>query len=74
MTEYRVVAYFKDTAPMGYQPRSYRRKIVTTYKEAKSLLKEAKAYYKNYNYLKKVVIESREVTEWEKIKCLKIHI
>ena len=74
MTEYRVMAYFRSDAPLGYQPRSYRRKIVYTYKDARILLKQAKRYYKNYKYLKKIVIESREVTEWEKVKCLKIHI
>lgn len=69
MKEYRVMAYFKDNAPRGYEPRSYKRKIVNTYREAKILKKQAKRYYSTYNYLKKIVIESREVTEWERVKC-----
>lgn len=61
MTEYRVMAYFYDV----YTPRSYKRKIVKTIGEAKALLKQAKEYYSSYPYLLKVVIESREVTEWK---------
>ena len=71
MKEYRVMAYFDKNAPMGYEPRSYKRKIVNTYREARILKKQAKRYYTNYKYFKKVVIESREVTEWEKVKCVK---
>ena len=60
MKEYRVMAYFTDV----YAPRSYKRKIVNTLEEAEKLLKAAKRYYSSYKYLSRVVIESREVTEW----------
>lgn len=65
MKEYRIIAYFTDNAPRGYQPRSYKRKIVTTYDEAMKLYNEAIVYYGKYKYFDKVVIESREVTEWK---------
>lgn len=61
MIEYRVMAYFTKV----YTPRSYKRKIVTTWEEAVKLLEKAKDYYSGYNYLEKVVIESREVTAWK---------
>ena len=60
MIEYRVMAYFSEV----YGPRSYRRKIVTTKEEAEKLFQEASKYYLSYKYLIKVVIESREVSEW----------
>lgn len=60
MTEYRVMAYFSEV----YSPRSYKRKVVTTKEEAEKLLQEALKYYSSYKYLIKVVIESREVSEW----------
>lgn len=60
MIEYRVMAYFSEV----YGPRSYKRKIVTTKEEAEKLLQEALKYYSSYKYLVKVVIESREVSEW----------
>ncbi len=60
MKEYRIMAYFTDV----YAPRSYKRKIVTNKDEAEKLFQEAKEYYSTYKYLDKVVIESREVTEW----------
>lgn len=63
MKEYRIMAYFTQV----YTPRSYKRKIVDTLCEANKLLEEAKEYYSSDNYrkyLRKVVIESREVSEW----------
>lgn len=54
------MAYFSEV----YGPRSYKRKVVTTKEEAEKLLQEALEYYSKYKYLIKVVIESREVTEW----------
>lgn len=60
MKEYRIMAYFTDI----YAPRSYKRKIVMNKNEAEKLFKEAKKYYSMYKYLDKVVIESREITEW----------
>lgn len=63
MKEYRIMAYFTQI----YTPRSYKRKIVGTLYEANKLLEEAKEYYSSdqyHGYLDKVVIESREVTEW----------
>jgi len=60
VTEYRIMAYFSEV----YGPRSYKRKIVTTKEEAEKLLQEALEYYSKYKYLIKVVIESREVSEW----------
>lgn len=63
MKEYRVMAYF-DADCLGYAPRSYKRKIVLSEKEAERLLQEAKEYYSKYKYLDRVVIESREVSEW----------
>ena len=64
MKEYRVMAYFKESAPLGYGPRSYKRKVVTDLKEAEKLLKEARRYYRKYKYLEIVRIESRSVSEW----------
>ena len=61
MTEYRIMAYFTEV----YGPRSYKKKIVTDKEEAEKLLIEAKEYYSSYKYLDKVVIESREVTNWK---------
>ena len=61
--EYRVIAHFTKV----YEPRSYKRKIVTTREEAEKLLKVAKKYYSSYNYFDHVSIESREVTNWEEI-------
>ena len=63
MKEYKVMAYFSKV----YTPRSYKRKIVNTIQEATDLLAQAKLYYAEYPYLEKVVIESREVTEWEEM-------
>ena len=63
MKEYRIMAYFSEI----YSPRSYKRKIVGTLYEAEKLLKEAEEYYASDQYhghLDRVVIESREVTEW----------
>ena len=68
MTEYRIMAYFTNI----YSPRSYKRKIFNTLEEAEKVYKEAVNYYSGsgssifcgYKYLDKVVIESREVTEW----------
>ena len=65
MKEYRVMAYFKDNAPKGNQPRSFRRKIVNTYEQAVTLRNDALMYYEGYRYIDKVVIESRETSEWE---------
>lgn len=64
MTEYRIMAYFTQV----YTPRSYKRKIVTTKEEAEKLLQEAIEHYSSYKYhgyLDKVVIQSREITEWK---------
>ena len=66
MKEYRVRAYFRDDAPRGYEPRSYKRKVTNDPHEAEIMLKEAKEYYSKYAYLDKVVLESREVGRWEK--------
>ena len=63
--EYQIRAYFKEDAPRGYLPRSYKRKIVESLDEAKKLLEEAKRYYSTYKYLDRVVIEEREVGVWE---------
>ena len=63
MKEYRVMAYFSEI----YSPRSYKRKTVGTLYEAEKLFKEAEEYYASDQYhghLDRVVIESREVTEW----------
>ena len=65
MKEYRVMAYFKKDAPLGNQPRSFRRKIVNSYEKAITLRDEALMYYDKYRYIDKVVIESREVSDWE---------
>lgn len=64
MKEYRVMAYFKEDAPKGNQPRSFRRKIVRSPEEASELLQEALQYYSEYKYIDRVVIETREVTDW----------
>ena len=63
MKEYRIMAYFT----VVYSPRSYKRKVVTTKEEAEKLLSEALDYYSSYKYLDKVVIESRDVTNWEEL-------
>ena len=68
MKEYRVMVYFSDEAPRSYTFRSYKRKIVTDLKEAEKILKEAKRYYKTYKFVDRVVIESRNVSEWEENK------
>lgn len=62
MYEYRIRAYFTEV----YAPRSYKRKIIFDYEEAKKLLEEAKNYYATYKYLRGVVIEKREVGQWER--------
>lgn len=59
------MAYFTEDAPLGYQPRSFRRKIVNSYEKAVTLRNEALTYYGEYAYIKKVIIESREVTDWK---------
>lgn len=64
--EYRVMAYFSKV----YAPRSYKRKVTTDLKEAKRLFEEAKDYYYGYNYLTKIVIESRVISEWEAQRTL----
>lgn len=63
--EYKIVAYFSKV----YSPRSYKRKIVSSYDEAVSLLAEAKDYYDRYSYLEDVRIEEREVTDWRITKA-----
>lgn len=65
MKEYRVMAYFTEDAPLGYRPRSFRRKIVNSYEKAVTLRNEALMYYSEYKYIKEVIIESREVTDWK---------
>ena len=67
MIEYRVRAYFKEDAPRGYDPRTYKRNYVFDLKLAEKLLEEAKEYYKTYKYLDRVVIESRTVSDWNMI-------
>lgn len=59
--EYRVRAYFTRV----YAPRSYKNKWVATPAEAEELLAKAEDYYSDYNYLDRIVIESRIVSEWE---------
>ena len=62
--EYRIMAYFHGKI---YSPRSYKRKIFASLEEAQSCLEEATRFYSGYpysNWLKKVVIESRSVSEW----------
>lgn len=63
--EYRIMAYFSEI----YLPRSYKRKLFHTRKEAEAMYPEAKAYYSGASYaryLDRVVIESRLVTGWKK--------
>ena len=61
----KLMVYFSDDAPRSYTFRSYKRKIVTDLKEAEKILKEAKRYYKTYKFVDRVVIESREVSDWK---------
>lgn len=66
MKEYRVYATFYDV----YKPRVYKGKTTTSLEEAKELLKQAKHYYNEYPYKKRtqaVTLQSREITEWEKV-------
>lgn len=63
MKEYRIMAYFTAV----YSPRSYKRKVFAVKEEAEKLLLEALDYYSSYKYLDRVVIESRNVTNWEEI-------
>ena len=58
--EYRIRAYFSEV----YAPRSFKCKVYTTLEEAETALIKAKEYYNKYPYLIKVVIESRQITEW----------
>lgn len=75
MKEYRIMAYFKDNAPKGNQPRSFRRKVVSTSQEAEQLLQDALLYYERYAYIDRVIIESREITEWkEDTSCNRTHM
>ena len=62
MKEYRVRAYFTDSSM--YPSRTYKRKIYMTLPDALNALNKAKVYYSSYKYIDKVVIESREVTNW----------
>lgn len=64
MYEYRIRAYFTKV----YTPRSYKRKVVYTLEEAEALYHEAVEYYYGYNYLDRIVIEGRRVSEWEPFK------
>ena len=67
--EYRIVAVYKPHTP--YLDRSYKRKIMTSEKEALELLKEAEEYYWSVpyaKYLDHVEIQRREVSEWETSK------
>ena len=67
MTEYRATAYFHGNV---YAPRSYKRKTVYTLEDAEKLYDDAVKYYSRQSYAKyfdKVVIETREVTEWKSI-------
>lgn len=61
MKEYRVRAYFSKV----YTPRTYRKKVTTDLEEARRIFKEAVDFYNGYNYLIKVVLEEREVSDWE---------
>lgn len=61
MKEYRIMAYFTKV----YPPRSYKRKIFNNKEDAEKILEKAKKYYATYNYLDKVVIETREVSDWK---------
>ncbi len=66
MKEYRVVARFNGTV---YNSRAYKRKTVYTKEDALKLHGEALDYYANTKcyskYLKDVLIEARECTDWE---------
>ena len=67
MKEYRVRAYFNGTV---YDSRTYKRKTVYTEEDAINLWEEARDYYANKcysKYLKGVLIESRECTDWKTI-------
>ena len=68
MKEYRVVAHFNGTV---YSSRTYKRKTVYTKEDALNLWEEARDYYTNTKcyskYLKDVIIESRECTDWKTI-------
>lgn len=66
MTEYKVMAYFKEV----YLSRSFKRKVVDDIETAHKLLKEAKEYYTSFSgskYLDRVVLVKREVSEWEEV-------
>lgn len=68
MKEYRVRANFNGSV---YDSRVYKRKVVYTKEDVLNLWKEALDYYVNTKcyskYLKDVVIESRECTDWKTI-------
>ena len=68
--EYRIRAIFKDDQSI-YQDRTYKGKIYGGKWEAMDYILEAQEYYrrKPYSeYIDKVVIERREVQEWEEWK------
>ena len=66
MKEFRIMAYFTEEAPAhSYQPRSFKRKIYNNREDAEEALKEAREYYSRYRYIDRVLIEQRNVSEWE---------
>ena len=68
MKEYRIRAYFNGDV---YGNRTYKGKVFTSVAEAEILLEDAKEYYTSEPYkpyLEKVVIEEREVSEWEEME------
>lgn len=62
--EYRIMAYFSEES--SYGPRSYKRKVFTSYQEALAVYDEAVDNYSSYKGFDKAVIERRKITDWEK--------
>ena len=69
MKEYRIRAYFNGDI---YGNRTYKGKVFTSEAEVKILFEDAIDYYLSkpcyQPYLEKIVIEEREVSEWEKME------